>query len=281
MPDSIVDVPAAITLSNLKIAENNAPGAVVGRLGTSAFSPGTITYSLVQGPGDEDNASFSIVNGQLTATRALNYEVQTSQSVRVRATGSNGIYTEQIFVISVIDRKEAAKPLVTLPKKLTAQADTTSPLVFPTAPFADLVAKASQLFTVTLRVRVGSLSALSTSDVAVSGTPNSLTFKGTLSALNTYFTSVEGRVHYTPLAHSTQSRLFQLRISKTLGSKTLMSTTQSRIHIATPLPSGRQQPFTLARNAIVGHGPMSSAHPSASTSLYVMTGTKRRMLRFS
>ncbi len=200
-------------------------------------------------------------------------------SVRVRASGSNGIYTEQIFVISVIDRKEAAKPLITLPKQLTAQADATSPLVFPTAPFADLIAKASQLFTVTLRVRVGSLSALSTSDVAVSGTPNNLTFKGTLSALNAYFTSVGGRVHYTPLAHSTQSRLFQFRISKTLGGKTLMSTAQSRIHIATPLPSGRQQPFTLARNAIGAHGPMSSAHPSASTSLHVMTGTKRRMLR--
>jgi hypothetical protein len=279
VPDSIVEAPAAITLSNLKIAENKAPGAVVGRLGTSAFATGTITYSLVQGPGGNDNPSFSIVNGQLTATRVFNYELQSNQSVRVRASGSNGIYTEQIFVISVIDRKEAAKTLITLPKQLTAQADATSPLVFPTAPFADLVAKASQLFTVTLRVRVGSLSALSTSDVAVSGTPNNLTFKGTLSALNAYFTSVGGRVHYTPLAHSTQSRLFQFRISKTLGGKTLMSTAQSRIHIATPLPSGRQQPFSLARNAIGAHGPMSSAHPSASTSLHVITSTKRRMLR--
>ena len=62
VPDSIVDTPAAITLSNLKIAENNAPSAVVGRLGTSAFTPGTTTYSLVQGPGGDDNASFSIVN---------------------------------------------------------------------------------------------------------------------------------------------------------------------------------------------------------------------------
>ena len=241
-----IGAPTGISLSSLRIAENNAPGAVVGRLATTAGATGKVAYQLVFGPGSDDNRSFSIVDGQLTANQSFNYELQAAFTVRVRATVASGLYADQVYVISVVDRKEAVKPIVTLPKQFTAAAEGASPLVFTNAPFVDLVARASQVFTVSMRVRVGSLAAESTSDVSVSGTPTSLVFKGTLSALNAYFTSLEGRVRYTPVAHSTVSRVIQLRISKIEGAKSHTSAAQGRIVIAKPMRIACRSHFATA-----------------------------------
>jgi hypothetical protein len=223
--------PDEIRISNLKIAENRPAGTVVGSLSTTVA--GKIMYELVSGLGANDNHSFTIDNGQLKIKKPLNYELQNRHSIRIRATDENGLYTEQVIVLSVIDRVESRRPMVNVPRQFSVTADTPTPLVFTGVPFTDLVAKASQIFTVSLRVRVGSLSALSTTEVTVSGTPTNLTFKGTLSALNAFFTSPAGLLRYTPLAHSIQSRVIQIRIVKSEGGRSYSSVFQSRIGIST------------------------------------------------
>ena len=232
LPGTDLEAPARMTLTNSRIAENNAPGAVVGSFlaGSQPADEGTV-YSLVEGSGSDGNSAFAIVNQQLLAIRSLNCELKNRYSIRVRATGNNGLYTEKTFTISVVDRVESLRPLLNLPKSFVVQGDKTSALVLPDTPFSDLVARSSQIFTVTLRVRAGSLAASLTSDVAVSGTPTNLSFKGTLSALNSYFTAPEGRVRYTPLALSRQSRLIQFRLSKSIGLNTYSTTSQARINI--------------------------------------------------
>jgi hypothetical protein len=248
-PEAIhqLGAPAGISLSNLEIAENRPAGTVVGKFSTSnAGSVQQMKYELVSGAGSFDNASFTITNGQLVANRSFNYELQNAYSVRVRVTDANGLYTEQVFVISVADRKESLKPRISLPKQFSTTADAASSLIFTNAPFADLVAKSSQLFTVSLRVRVGSLSAVSTANVSVSGVSTNLTFKGTISALNAYFTSPEGRIRYTPVAHSTQSRVIQVRISKLNGFNAISSSAFGKI-IISALRNTRVSPIRPAR----------------------------------
>ena len=100
--------PTAIGLSANTIVENATANTVVGTLSTTDPDTGnTFTYSLVSGDGDTGNTSFNISGSSLRATAALNYEAQSSYSVRVRSTDQGGLHTEQAFTITVSDINEA------------------------------------------------------------------------------------------------------------------------------------------------------------------------------
>ena len=107
--------PTNITLNPSAINENNALNAVVGTLTTTdADSGDTHTYTLINGVGATDNASFNILNNQLRAGIAFNFETKSSYSIRVRTTDAGGLSFEKVITISVINVDES--PILSLPQ---------------------------------------------------------------------------------------------------------------------------------------------------------------------
>ncbi|CAN5357114.1 hypothetical protein BH09BAC1_BH09BAC1_02160 [soil metagenome] len=98
----------AISISNASIAENNAIGAFIGYLSaTDPDAADTHTFTLVNGSGDADNASFQIVNGDLNAAISFDFETKSSYSIRVSATDAAGASFEQVLIISILDAVDA------------------------------------------------------------------------------------------------------------------------------------------------------------------------------
>jgi gliding motility-associated-like protein len=100
--------PTDMTISSSAINENNALNASVGTLSsTDADAGDTHTYTLVSGTGATDNASFNILNNQLRAGIAFDFETKSSYSVRVRTTDTGGLSFEKVFTITVTNVNEA------------------------------------------------------------------------------------------------------------------------------------------------------------------------------
>ncbi|EMI17267.1 Cadherin [Rhodopirellula maiorica SM1] len=100
--------PTAIDLSETSIAEDAAVGATVGTLSSTDANAGdTHTYTLVSGSGDTDNASFAINGDSLVTATTLDFETQSSYSVRVQSTDAGGLTVEETFTIDVANINEA------------------------------------------------------------------------------------------------------------------------------------------------------------------------------
>lgn len=65
------------------------------------------TFRLVPGEGDTENAFFQIVSNQLTLVNPLNFEENSSPSIRILATGTNGQSFEQVVEVNVTDTNDA------------------------------------------------------------------------------------------------------------------------------------------------------------------------------
>ena len=103
----INDAPTDIALSNSSVAEDAAVGTTVGLLGSTDQDAGdTHTYTLVAGAGDNDNASFQITGNTLQTAVLLDFEVQSSYTVRVRTTDSGSLFFEEAFAIVSTDANE-------------------------------------------------------------------------------------------------------------------------------------------------------------------------------
>ncbi|MFG0263762.1 MAG: cadherin domain-containing protein [Rhodopirellula sp. JB055] len=99
---SVNEGPTTVTLSGNHVATGEPSGTVVGTLGTDDPDSGdTITYTLVSGTGDTDNASFTIVNGELVTAFAADQSTQASYTVRVQAQDAGGLTAEESFTITV------------------------------------------------------------------------------------------------------------------------------------------------------------------------------------
>ena len=95
--------PTDVLLSNSSIIENQPVGSIVGVLTTVDANLGDIfTYSLVDGQGSIDNASFTISGNMLKTKAIFNYNVQSLYFLRIRSTDQDGLYIEEPFTISVI-----------------------------------------------------------------------------------------------------------------------------------------------------------------------------------
>jgi VCBS repeat-containing protein len=104
----------ALALSSSSVAENEPVGTVVGTLSTTDPDAGeTHTYTLVAGDGDTGNASFTIEGSDLKTSAVLDFETQSSYSVRVRSTDQGGLLTEQVFTVTVSDVSEAPTATIT------------------------------------------------------------------------------------------------------------------------------------------------------------------------
>ena len=107
---SVTDVnetPTNISLSASSIAENSGANATVGTLTTTdPDTANSFMYTLVSGTGDTDNAVFNVDGDKLRASSSFDFETKSSYSVRVRSTDQGGLWTENVFTISVTDANE-------------------------------------------------------------------------------------------------------------------------------------------------------------------------------
>ena len=95
---NVNEAPTNITLSNNTIAENVPANSVIGTFTASDPDAGeTFTFTLVSGPGDTDNSSFTITGNQLRIISSPNYEVKNSYTVRVRVTDSGNDIRNQFY----------------------------------------------------------------------------------------------------------------------------------------------------------------------------------------
>lgn len=67
-----------------------------------------LTFSLISGIGSDDNGKFTIsANGGLSPVAAVNFESQSSYSIRVRVVDRGGIAIERALTIAVVNQNEA------------------------------------------------------------------------------------------------------------------------------------------------------------------------------
>jgi len=120
--NGVNDVPTDISLDNSSVAENQPSGTAVGDFSTTDPDTGdTFTYSLMNGGGDDDNASFTIAGSQLQTNASFDYETKNSYSIRVRTTDSGTLYYEDVFIIAVTNVND---PPVAVDDSDTTPADT-------------------------------------------------------------------------------------------------------------------------------------------------------------
>jgi VCBS repeat-containing protein len=102
------DAPTDIALTPASINENEPAATEVGTLSTTDQDIGdTFTYTLVGGEGSSGNGSFDVSGNKLKAKASLNFESQSSYSVRVKSTDAGGLSTEKQLTITVIDVNDA------------------------------------------------------------------------------------------------------------------------------------------------------------------------------
>ncbi|TDU66522.1 FG-GAP repeat protein [Prosthecobacter fusiformis] len=106
------DAPTALALSGSTVSENNLANATVGTLSATDPDPdSTHTFSLVEGTGDTDNDSFSIVDTQLRISVSADYETKSTYSIRVQADDGEGGLHEQVFTLTILD---VAEPVIAI-----------------------------------------------------------------------------------------------------------------------------------------------------------------------
>ncbi len=104
--------PSALSLSNSTIDEGNSIGDAIGSFTTTdADADDTFSYSFVSGEGGEDNASFSIIDGnELVANAVFDYETKNSFDIQVRTDDGNGGTFDETFTITIGDVAENNAP---------------------------------------------------------------------------------------------------------------------------------------------------------------------------
>ncbi len=95
--------PTDIDLSNSSIAEEKDSGTVVGSLSSVDEDDMEHTYSLVDGEGDDDNASFSINSTDLVSAEVFDFETKTTYLIRVETADDDGNTFAKSFSIEVTD----------------------------------------------------------------------------------------------------------------------------------------------------------------------------------
>jgi hypothetical protein len=101
------EAPTGVISSNDSFAENIVDGQVFTTFATQDPDVGDQHhYSLVSGPGDDDNARFTIDGAQLRVVGSFDFEQQNEFSVRVRTTDSFGFSFERTLAFALTDINE-------------------------------------------------------------------------------------------------------------------------------------------------------------------------------
>ena len=116
---NVNDAPGNILLSATELFENAPVPTLIGSFTVADQDLGdSHTLTLVSGAGDNDNAKFQIVAGQLQSNQILDFESQRLYSIRVRATDTPGLFVEKQFNISVRNRNEAPSSIELRPSEV-------------------------------------------------------------------------------------------------------------------------------------------------------------------
>ena len=100
----INDAPTNILISNNSVREKLAAGTSIGLLSVTDIElSDTHTLELAFGTGSTDNDRFVIVGNELRLAETLDFELQPTHSIRVRATDNGGLSVEKQMTISVIN----------------------------------------------------------------------------------------------------------------------------------------------------------------------------------
>lgn len=106
--------PTGIFLSDFGVPEMEPAGTAVALLSSKdADDADTHTYHLASGEGDEDNASFNIVQNTLVTAEEFDFETKNVYHIRLRTRDNNGGSYEESFVIRVEDVFEPPDTTVT------------------------------------------------------------------------------------------------------------------------------------------------------------------------
>ena len=103
--------PTGLSLSSRSVRENNAVGEYIGQLSAAdADADDEVTYALAEGEGSEGNALVEIRGATLRAAGVFKARDGATRRVRVRANDAQGLWTEAVFELSVL---EDAAPVAT------------------------------------------------------------------------------------------------------------------------------------------------------------------------
>lgn len=94
-----------LLLSSTNVSENQSINTIVGELSIANAAVQDGVFALVNGIGDVDNASFTIVNNQLLTNEIFNYEIQKEYSIRIEGTKDQEAVSVN-FIIDVDDEND-------------------------------------------------------------------------------------------------------------------------------------------------------------------------------
>ena len=100
------DAPTDIILSQSFIAENQDIGAKIGMFTVVDIDSVNHTYTLVDGPGDDDNGDFRIEGADLNTNAAFDFETKSSYSILVKVTDEANNSLEKQFSLGVSDAND-------------------------------------------------------------------------------------------------------------------------------------------------------------------------------
>ncbi len=104
---NVNESPSQLQLSSTSVVDGTASGQTAATLSAADPDSGdTLTYSLVSGTGDTDNADFTI-NGNALVLADVDMAAKASYTIRLRATDAGGLSTEQTFAITVTEVPDA------------------------------------------------------------------------------------------------------------------------------------------------------------------------------
>jgi hypothetical protein len=97
--------PTGVTVDDLTIRPETVPGDFLSMIMSADPNEGEAhSFSLVSGPGSEENGNFTIVGHQLRANSAFAGLAGSQQRVRIRSTDAAGLWVEASFVLTVVPK---------------------------------------------------------------------------------------------------------------------------------------------------------------------------------
>lgn len=103
-PAPVAAPPTGLTVPQVRVSENSAPGTAISVLIGADSDPGdALTYSLV----DDAGGLFAIAGRTLVVNGPLDYEASKTQSVTVRVTDEAGLTYDQAVTLNVLNVNEA------------------------------------------------------------------------------------------------------------------------------------------------------------------------------
>lgn len=105
---NVNEAPTNLSFSATTVDENVPVDTEVGTFTTTDADAGDIfTYSLVEGTGSDNNASFAIEGNKLLVKESPDFETMNGFSILVRSTDQKGLSFEKVFTIDIININEA------------------------------------------------------------------------------------------------------------------------------------------------------------------------------